>query len=129
MYHRKNESDAAFKERVRLYFINYRQKNREKIREYGRKYNKEYRKLNGYICEKRWETRNPLKVKAQRTTQRMLHFHKIIPLPCSVCGCSRVHGHHEDYAKPKEVIWLCPLHHKQRHIEIKNQLLIKNPPI
>jgi len=26
-----------------------------------------------------------------------------------------IHGHHEDYSKPFEVIWLCRFHHKERH--------------
>lgn len=40
------------------------------------------------------------------------------PEPCFVTGC---HGtptvaHHEDYALPLSVVWLCRLHHAQRHI-------------
>lgn len=35
--------------------------------------------------------------------------------PCEVCGDLRVHGHREDYEKPLDVIWLCPLHHAELH--------------
>lgn len=36
--------------------------------------------------------------------------------PCSVCGSTyRIHGHHEDYSKPLDVIWLCPRHHRDLH--------------
>jgi len=36
--------------------------------------------------------------------------------PCEVCGTTeRVHGHHDDYAKPLEVRWLCEPHHKDHH--------------
>jgi len=37
--------------------------------------------------------------------------------PCQVCGADDVHGHHDDYAKPLSVRWLCPKHHKQWHSE------------
>ena len=30
---------------------------------------------------------------------------------CEVCGDPNVHAHHDDYDKPLEVRWLCPLHH------------------
>ena len=43
---------------------------------------------------------------------------KIARKPCEVCGKSeRVHAHHDDYAKPLEVRWLCPAHHRQWHVE------------
>lgn len=35
--------------------------------------------------------------------------------PCLICGTDRVVGHHEDYAEPLEVVWLCYLHHNARH--------------
>jgi len=35
--------------------------------------------------------------------------------PCVVCGSEEVQGHHEDYAEPLDVIWLCRLHHSWRH--------------
>ena len=35
--------------------------------------------------------------------------------PCEVCGKLKVDGHHEDYNKPLEFIWLCPTHHRERH--------------
>lgn len=31
--------------------------------------------------------------------------------PCKVCGKPKVEGHHKDYSKPLEVVWLCKTHH------------------
>jgi len=38
--------------------------------------------------------------------------------PCRECGDVRAHGHHEDYSKPLEVVWLCQKHHRRRHAEL-----------
>ncbi len=35
--------------------------------------------------------------------------------PCKVCGNPGSQGHHEDYAKTFDVIWLCQKHHKFLH--------------
>ncbi len=44
---------------------------------------------------------------------------RIIPQPCERCGSPKVHGHHEDYSKPLEVMWLCTKHHGERHRELR----------
>ena len=42
------------------------------------------------------------------------------PSVCSVDGCNRtdVEGHHHDYSKLLDVIWVCKLHHKRIHMEL-----------
>ena len=40
------------------------------------------------------------------------------PRPCCVCGKPNAHGHHEDYTKFLEVVWLCRKHHAERHHEL-----------
>lgn len=41
--------------------------------------------------------------------------------PCLVCGdTKKVHAHHDDYNKPLEVLWLCPIHHRQLHTNKNN---------
>ncbi len=44
---------------------------------------------------------------------------------CVICGKSPSEGHHEDYARPLEVIWLCRWHHAQRH---QNELVLEKEP-
>jgi hypothetical protein len=41
---------------------------------------------------------------------------RLTRLPCEKCGTKEsVHAHHEDYAKPLDVKWLCVAHHRQHH--------------
>ena len=37
------------------------------------------------------------------------------------CDHKRTEGHHEDYTKPLEVIWLCKPHHDCRHLILREQ--------
>lgn len=39
--------------------------------------------------------------------------------PCIKCGAEKAMAHHEDYDKPLDVVWLCPVHHRARHSEIR----------
>ncbi len=41
--------------------------------------------------------------------------------PCEVCGDIKSHGHHEDYSKPLEIMWLCHEHHADRHRWLKKR--------
>lgn len=50
----------------------------------------------------------------------------LIPrLPCILCGNSQSEGHHHDYSKPFDVVWLCRPHHRQLH---KNRLSLLSFP-
>lgn len=61
----------------------------------------------------------PEKAKARAATKAAVASGVLVRQPCERCGSPRAHGHHEDYAKPLEVTWLCSLHHAERHREIR----------
>lgn len=68
----------------------------------------------------------PEKHAAHLAVQRALYSGKLIKEACSICGTNdSIHAHHEDYAKPLEVIWLCRRHHQDKHKELKSQADLK----
>lgn len=38
---------------------------------------------------------------------------------CVKCGDADTQGHHEDYSKALDVVWLCRPHHEERHRELR----------
>jgi hypothetical protein len=61
--------------------------------------------------------RFPQKVSARKKVKWAVATGVLIkPAICSNCGASkRLHGHHDDYSKPLEVVWLCVSCHHKRH--------------
>ena len=43
---------------------------------------------------------------------------KLVPRPCETCGDPEAQKHHDDYAKPLEVRWMCRKCHLDHHREI-----------
>lgn len=72
-------------------------------------------KVNGYT--RRWKLMNPDKRKAQTKLHNAIVRGRIVPGPCVECGDPRVDGHHEDYGRPLDVVWLCRKHHRKLHGE------------
>jgi hypothetical protein len=58
---------------------------------------------------------SPEKCKARSDMNNALNSGVLIKAPCVVCGSFKSEGHHEDYTKPLDVIWLCRLHHIKLH--------------
>jgi len=76
----------------------------------------------GYSNEakKRWMLVNRERANAREVYRYALRTGKIQRGPCLVCGVTEgVEGHHTDYTKPLEVIWLCRPHHLEEHKRIR----------
>lgn len=101
------------------YYRQYRFEHREKLRKYNRKYNKKWRKNNGYHNEVNSKKRYPEKVAARRLLYYAIKNKLVKKKPCEVCFSMKSQAHHDDYTKPLNVIWLCPLHHKDKHRKVK----------
>lgn len=65
----------------------------------------------------KYREQNPKKYSAHVKVGNALRNGKLVKQPCEVCGESVVHGHHCDYDRPLEVMWLCAEHHAQWHSE------------
>ena len=71
---------------------------------------------------KRWREGHRKEHYAHTLLNRAIEKGTIIkPDRCSKCGktAQKINGHHEDYDKPYEVIWLCDQCHNARHREIR----------
>jgi len=115
----------------------YKKNNKEKIALYHEIYQKKYYTDNkGEILKrckeyastvkgkevmahayKKWVDENPIKAKARNTVFLAIKRGDLKRHPCGVCGDIKSHGHHADYSRPLDVIWLCSQHHKDWHKE------------
>lgn len=58
---------------------------------------------------------------AHAAVAKALRAGTLVKKPCEHCGTEvGVQGHHENYDKPLEVVWLCQKDHDERHREIGN---------
>jgi transposase-like protein len=58
------------------------------------------------------------KQQARQATSSAIRSGRLVRQPCEM-GCSeRAEAHHEDYAKPLEIRWLCRACHRVRHKEM-----------
>ena len=86
--------------------------NIEKIRKYDRE--RGIRQTTEYFKE--YRNKYPNKGKAKNMVNNAIRDGKLFKEPCEVCGTTeKIHAHHDDYAKPLNVRWLCPAHHVKWH--------------
>ncbi len=77
----------------------YRHENKDRLREYDR-----IRRVE-----------NRMAIKASAKLRKKVELGHMKRGPCAICGKPNAHGHHEDYSKPLDVIWLCQSHHSKLH--------------
>lgn len=106
----------------------YYQKNKEYIKAREKAYNQTEKGLAVQNKSKKKHIKNnPEKHQARVEVFKALKRGDLLKELCIVCGKEKSHGHHEDYNKPLEVIWLCAQHHKDFHY-YKNKSFGFNAP-
>lgn len=90
-----------------------RLKNIDRVRAYDRR--RGSRQDAGYV--KMYRLKYPNKYRAHSKVNNLIRYGRITkPDQCEECGSSfNIVGHHCDYNKPLEVLWLCQACHKQWH--------------
>lgn len=75
-----------------------------------------------YLSGEKWKTRrkelrilNRDKEIARSKFHSALKSGKMVRKPCEVCGDKKTDGHHTDYKKPLQIVWLCRKHHAEAH--------------
>ena len=66
-------------------------------------------------ASERWAANHPERRKASFAVSNAVRDGKLFKTPCQVCGIEKVEGHHPDYSRPLDVVWLCTPHHKEIH--------------
>jgi hypothetical protein len=88
-----------------------------RVQEYDRlRYHTPERKAYGAANAKRWRDEHPEAYRAQTAVNNAIRDRRLAKGPCALCGTTHnVQGHHKDYAKPLDVIWLCAQCHHRVH--------------
>ena len=64
------------------------------------------------ISRKNDRQQNKNKYRARRLLNKLIKEGVINRMPCEICRKTG-NGHHPDYSKPTEVVWLCRKHHAE----------------
>jgi hypothetical protein len=97
----------------KIYNANYRAKNRDKLRKYDKDRGNSRRNISSI---NKYKEKYPKKIYAQNMIKRAIKQGKLFKEDCSNCGSKEhIHAHHDDYAKPLNIRWLCAGCHRQWH--------------
>ena len=69
----------------------------------------------------RWAKAHPDRNRAHQAVHVAIQTGELEWWHCQVCGSLDSEAHHNDYSKPLEVRWLCPLHHNEVHHRMEVQ--------
>ena len=71
----------------------------------------------GYMTKAKrdWWQKNRDRMKVKDAVRYAIKVGKLVKTPCHVCGKEQVEGHHPDYSRPLDVVWLCKEHHLAIH--------------
>ncbi len=98
----------------------HRSENLEKVRAYDKERSSRPERVALHLQVTRaWRAEDKRRSKAHRAVSYAIKKGTLTRQPCIRCGNVKSEGHHEDYDKPLEVMWLCTPCHKQRHKELK----------
>jgi len=100
----RNQEEIAKRRKLKRDSSEARKKEAERQKEW-RERNKE--KYSSYI--RKWQTKNRVKTNAHAKVNRAVSSGRLKrSMKCQECGLRcKTEGHHEDYSKPLDVIWLC----------------------
>jgi len=140
LYH---ENPAHFRQKALKSYHSNKHNHTEQQIEHFKKYQKEYSKIRNQKIETKfihreyyWKNRDnilrkqreeykltkppykkrePYREKCKRKFHYAIKIGRIIKQPCVICGKFPADGHHSDYSKPLDIVWLCRQHHVQLH--------------
>lgn len=68
------------------------------------------------LSQKRIRELYPEKYKARTAVSNAVRSGRLVKQPCRECGSTlKVEGHHPDYSKPLDIVWLCDGCHHAEH--------------
>ena len=74
----------------------------------------ENKKATGDYANRQHRKRFPQRERARNIVRRAIRSGTLIKQPC-FCGNTETVAHHDDYAEPLQLRWLCEKHHSRFH--------------
>jgi hypothetical protein len=86
----------------------HREENLDRIRAYDRERGKLSHRIKlAAEVTKAWRAEDKRRNKAHSAVAYAIKKGILTRTPCICCGAEKSEGHHEDYSKPLDIIWLC----------------------